>query len=104
MFISHDGCYPFFFFLIMLGGEVTCIESMDGAEFFGEKIQHILKLSVLKQNIMSQPFDHQVYKYKLATVPTFSWPGYLQFKHMEGFSLMISGTIDKWIGKTIQEP
>ena len=66
------------FFLIMLGGEVTCIESMEGAEVFGEKIQHILKLSVLKQNIMSQPFDHQVYKYKLATVPTFSWPGYLQ--------------------------
>ena len=34
-------------FFIMIG-EVTCIESMEGAEVFGEKI-HVLKLAALKQ-------------------------------------------------------
>ena len=54
----------------MIGGEVTCKESMEGAEVFGEKI-NVLKLAVIKQ--MSQPFDWQIDMYKLATVP--SWPG-----------------------------
>ena len=57
--LMHDslGWYPFF---IMIGGEVTCIESMEGAEVFGEKI-YVLKLAALKQ--MSQPFDWQLYMY-----------------------------------------
>jgi len=28
------------FFSIMIGGEVTCIESMEGAEVFGEEINN----------------------------------------------------------------
>ena len=51
----------------MIGGEVTCQESMEGAEVFGEKIK-VLKLAVLEQ--MSQPFDWQLHMYKLATVPS----------------------------------
>ena len=46
----------------MIGGEITCIESMEGAEVFGEKI-NVLKLAVLKK--MSQPSDGQLYMYKL---------------------------------------
>ena len=51
----------------MTGGDITCIESMEGAEVFGEKI-NVLKLAVLKK--MSQPFDGQLYMYKLAIVRT----------------------------------
>ena len=51
----------------MIGGEITCIESMEGAELFGEKI-NVLKLAVL--NKMSQPFDGQLYMYKLVIVGT----------------------------------
>ena len=50
----------------MIGGEVTCVQSIEGAEVFGEKI-NVLKLVALKQ--MSQPFDWTLYVYKLATVP-----------------------------------
>lgn len=62
MIVSAD-----IFFFIMIGGEVTCKESLEGAEVFGEKIK-VLKLAVLEQ--MSQPFDWQLHMYKLATVPS----------------------------------
>ena len=42
------------FLPIMTGGEVTCIESMEGAEVFGKKF-NVLKLPALKQ--MSRPWS-----------------------------------------------
>ena len=55
----------------MIGGTVTCIESMEGAEVFGEKF-NVFKLAVLKK--MSQPFDRQLHIYKLQYLPVATVP------------------------------
>ena len=67
----------------MTGGDITCIESTEGAEVFGEEIKHVLKLAVLNVTV-----TQQFHMCKLVTPP--SWPVQWQIKHKKGFSFMIS--------------